>query len=293
MNNNGARPGDDANPCELDIRCFTASLAPRHNEARFFAYLDAFTAFLEDDVRHPQELVSLLHDTHWPEVPQALAVALYRTARKCKIRFTLVEEFGKIYEYVVFSAFASCEPDVVATWFLQNTDTLIRGTIAALVATGRPVVAMAPPDRYSTRLVEELGVTFVPLRLEGKGTRLVGEAHSVDELFAFIDETPTPCFGIIAAGAQCQLQLAGPGNSTKSDQFHVLLSICNIHHKAGMRCVVAFHLARADRSVIGLDGLGCRHQRQPARCKFTRNPVTGDTARAQNNRLRATGVNHG
>ena len=145
MNNNGARPGDDANPCELDIRCFTASLAPRHNEARFFAYLDAFTAFLEDDVRHPQELVSLLHDTHWPEVPQALAVALYRTARKCKIRFTLVEEFGKIYEYVVFSAFASCEPDVVATWFLQNTDTLIRGTIAALLTLAQHNVALQNP----------------------------------------------------------------------------------------------------------------------------------------------------
>jgi hypothetical protein len=29
----------------------------------------------------------------------------------------------------------------------------------------------------------------------------VGEARSVDELFAFIDQTPTPCFGIIAAGA--------------------------------------------------------------------------------------------
>ena len=104
-----------------------------YNEARFYAYLETFSAFLEDDVRHPQELVSMLHDTHWPEVPRALAVALYRAARKCTLRFTLVEEFGKIYEYVVFSAFASCEPDVVATWFLQNTDVLIRDTITQLL----------------------------------------------------------------------------------------------------------------------------------------------------------------
>ena len=62
------------------------------------------------------------------------------------------------------------------SWYLYN---FRRGTIAALVATGRPVVAMAPPDRYATKLVEELGVSFVPLRLEGKGTRLVeiGRAH--------------------------------------------------------------------------------------------------------------------
>jgi glycosyltransferase involved in cell wall biosynthesis len=65
-------------------------------------------------------------------------------------------------------------------WYLYN---FRRGTIAALVETGRPVVAMAPPDSYATKLVEELGVTFVPLRLEGKGTRLVGEARSVLHLF--------------------------------------------------------------------------------------------------------------
>jgi glycosyltransferase involved in cell wall biosynthesis len=65
-------------------------------------------------------------------------------------------------------------------WYLYN---FRRGTIAALVATGRPVVAMAPPDRYAHKLVEELGVTFVPLRLEGKGTRLMGEARSVLHLF--------------------------------------------------------------------------------------------------------------
>jgi glycosyltransferase involved in cell wall biosynthesis len=61
-------------------------------------------------------------------------------------------------------------------WYLYN---FRRGTIAALVETGRPVVAMAPPDSYATKLVEELGVTFVSLRLEGKGTRFVGEARSM------------------------------------------------------------------------------------------------------------------
>jgi len=51
------------------------------------------------------------------------------------------------------------------------------------VEAGRPVVAMAPPDRYADKLVEELGVTFIPLRLDGKGTRLAGEARSVLHLF--------------------------------------------------------------------------------------------------------------
>jgi len=65
-------------------------------------------------------------------------------------------------------------------WYLYN---FRRGTIAAFVESGRPVVAMAPPDRYADKLVEELGVTFVPLRLDGKGTRLAGEARSVLHLF--------------------------------------------------------------------------------------------------------------
>ncbi len=65
-------------------------------------------------------------------------------------------------------------------WYLYN---FRRGTIAAFVEAGRPVVAMAPPDRYADKLVEELGVTFVPLRLDGKGTRLAGEACSVLHLF--------------------------------------------------------------------------------------------------------------
>jgi len=66
-------------------------------------------------------------------------------------------------------------------WYLYN---FRRGTLAALVAEGHRVVAVAPPDRYAQKLVDELGLEFVPLRLEGKGTRLVGEARSLLGLFA-------------------------------------------------------------------------------------------------------------
>jgi glycosyltransferase involved in cell wall biosynthesis len=66
-------------------------------------------------------------------------------------------------------------------WYLYN---FRRGTLAALVAEGHRVVVMAPPDRYAQKLVDELGLEFVPLRLEGKGTRLVGEARSLLGLFA-------------------------------------------------------------------------------------------------------------
>ncbi|ASK33647.1 glycosyl transferase [Alcanivorax sp. N3-2A] len=65
-------------------------------------------------------------------------------------------------------------------WYLYN---FRRGTLAELVAQGHRVVTMAPPDRYATKLVEELGVEFVPLQLDGKGTRLLGEALSLLRLF--------------------------------------------------------------------------------------------------------------
>lgn len=68
-------------------------------------------------------------------------------------------------------------------WYLYN---FRRGTIGALIATGCPVVAMAPSDRYATKLVEELGVTFVSLRLDGKGTGLMREASSLLHLFCML-----------------------------------------------------------------------------------------------------------
>ncbi|MCC4309531.1 glycosyltransferase family 4 protein [Alcanivorax marinus] len=68
-------------------------------------------------------------------------------------------------------------------WYLYN---FRRGTLAELVAKGHRVVALAPPDRYADKLVEELGVEFVPLRLDGKGTGPVGEARSLLALWSLL-----------------------------------------------------------------------------------------------------------
>src|SRR5690554_441756 len=61
------------------------------------------------------------------------------------------------------------------SWYLYN---FRRGTIVALREAGYRVVALAPPDAYSARLVEELGIEHQPLAMEGKGTRLVGEGRT-------------------------------------------------------------------------------------------------------------------
>jgi len=42
-------------------------------------------------------------------------------------------------------------------WYLYN---FRRGTLAELVAQGHRVVTIAPPDRYATRLVEELAIAI-------------------------------------------------------------------------------------------------------------------------------------
>ncbi|SFU32179.1 glycosyltransferase family 4 protein [Halomonas korlensis] len=62
------------------------------------------------------------------------------------------------------------------SWYLYN---FRRGTIDALRGAGYHVVALAPEDVYSFRLVEELGIEHVPLPMEGKGTRLLGESNSL------------------------------------------------------------------------------------------------------------------
>lgn len=61
------------------------------------------------------------------------------------------------------------------SWYLYN---FRRGTIVALREAGYRVVALAPEDKYSRYLVEELGIAHVPLLMEGKGTRLLGEGRS-------------------------------------------------------------------------------------------------------------------
>lgn len=62
------------------------------------------------------------------------------------------------------------------SWYLYN---FRRGTIVALREAGYRVVALAPKDDYSARLVEELGIEHMPLPMEGKGTRLLGEGRSL------------------------------------------------------------------------------------------------------------------
>ena len=62
------------------------------------------------------------------------------------------------------------------SWYLYN---FRRGTIEALRGAGYRVVALAPRDVYSARLVDELGVEFIALPLDGKGTRLLGEGRSL------------------------------------------------------------------------------------------------------------------
>ncbi|HEV8078805.1 MAG TPA: glycosyltransferase family 4 protein [Marinobacter sp.] len=62
------------------------------------------------------------------------------------------------------------------SWYLYN---FRRGTIAALKSAGYVVVALSPTDPFSARLESELGVCHRHLDLDGKGTRLLGEAKSL------------------------------------------------------------------------------------------------------------------
>lgn len=62
------------------------------------------------------------------------------------------------------------------SWYLYN---FRRGTIQALRKAGYRVVALAPQDDYSRRLVEELGIEHMVLPMEGKSTRMVVEARTL------------------------------------------------------------------------------------------------------------------
>ena len=48
--------------------------------------------------------------------------------------------------------------------------------VRALQGAGHEVLAIAPPDDYSTRLVTELGCRYVPIRMENKGTNPLKDA---------------------------------------------------------------------------------------------------------------------
>ncbi|GAA4393276.1 glycosyltransferase family 4 protein [Hymenobacter koreensis] len=51
-----------------------------------------------------------------------------------------------------------------------------RNLVRALQGAGHQVLAIAPPDAYSQRLVTELGCEFVPVEMENKGTNPVQDA---------------------------------------------------------------------------------------------------------------------
>jgi glycosyltransferase involved in cell wall biosynthesis len=57
------------------------------------------------------------------------------------------------------------------------------GLVRELIRQGATVIALAPPDEFSQRLVDELGVTFVPLRrLSRKGTNPAQDMRLMFEL---------------------------------------------------------------------------------------------------------------
>lgn len=62
------------------------------------------------------------------------------------------------------------------SWYLYN---FRRGTILALIKSGYRVVALAPQDEYSSQLVAELGIEHIVMPMDGKSTRLIGEAKSL------------------------------------------------------------------------------------------------------------------
>jgi glycosyltransferase involved in cell wall biosynthesis len=52
-----------------------------------------------------------------------------------------------------------------------------RGLVKALQAAGHEVLAIAPPDDYSSRLESELGCRYVPILMENKGTNPLKDAQ--------------------------------------------------------------------------------------------------------------------
>ncbi|MVN75957.1 glycosyltransferase [Hymenobacter sp. HMF4947] len=52
-----------------------------------------------------------------------------------------------------------------------------RGLVLALRAAGHEVLAIAPPDEYSSRLESELGCRYVPIVMENKGTNPLKDAQ--------------------------------------------------------------------------------------------------------------------
>lgn len=66
------------------------------------------------------------------------------------------------------------------SWYLYN---FRRATLAALVEKGLRVICLSPPDEYSALLVEELGVEYVPLALDGKS---VGPLRELRVLLAIL-----------------------------------------------------------------------------------------------------------
>ena len=62
------------------------------------------------------------------------------------------------------------------SWYLYN---FRRSTIKALRERGHRVVCLSPPDEFSQRLVDELGVDHIALPLDGKSVGVVQEVRSL------------------------------------------------------------------------------------------------------------------
>ena len=98
---------------------------PVYNKARFEAYKQSATAFVNGRLYDANELGHMLHDIRHDEVPKAFAVALYHATKEGEVRHNLAGEFRGLVEMAVLLGFGSTERGLVQPWFLQNWDTFV------------------------------------------------------------------------------------------------------------------------------------------------------------------------
>ena len=98
---------------------------PVYNKARFEAYKQSATAFVNGRLYDANELGHMLHDIRHDEVPKAFAVALYHATKEGEVRHNLSSEFRGLVEMAVLLGFGSTERGLVQPWFLQNWDTFV------------------------------------------------------------------------------------------------------------------------------------------------------------------------
>ncbi|MBB3188801.1 glycosyltransferase family 4 protein [Halomonas cerina] len=152
------------------------------------------------------------------------------------------------------------------SWYLYN---FRRGTLVALRDAGFRVVALAPEDAYSRRLVEELGIAHVTLPMEGRGTRLLGEGRSLLAL-AYTLRRLKPAFVFnftvkanVYSGLACRVlgipyanNVSGLGTAFLHDSwlFRRVQSLYGIANR-GARCV--FFQNQEDHDLFLSHGLLC------------------------------------